>query len=658
MAEESALERELEQMRTLRLGSFVNQAFLADCTLTTSDGKEFKAHKIILAAASGYFYRVFRTTDPKDKYPLPDPLLPRYSTVLRPSDVFPTVLRFIYSNQDEASLTEDSLNKSTAFLLFSLAHILEITSLVEFIGRFISDQVLTDANGPEILYEGVKFGSEILTEKAVKSTVRNFGDLVRGQKGLETLVMLPVEVVKGCLVRNDLNAQNEGVVFGFVCSYIQKREGIPQPEVAPQGEAQEGKKEPQVVLTPQQIAEQRMGLKHLTDEDKLSLLSCVRYPFLSHTELLQAASNALVAVAKDLVLEGLSVQLSSRSGPEVAGYTYRVNRTPRVAYGGKRLAEVRTSEEELGSGRLGSGDPEEETEGEYDPGMLRSEAMSRDILEEKPERGLKYSELGVKKTSTIPKKPSAGQEMYRSLPVRGQNIRGMEGDQRDKSPPRPPQQWPRHSKYALENQGPISRTPVREFMYQYDFDDNGAFFFLGSLGKTRPWENPHLINQIKVFASSVGAGRLEDLVGRSVTMLRTDDEPNSYFGVDLGPGRLFLPNAYTIRNRNSTSHVMLNWQFEASVDRSVWKVLDRRMHFTKDPEIDIPMEKEREALKQKGATSTWGVSQDMWRVKEGGEEPGFRYFRVVQVDKNSSGSFNLGLSGLEMYGLITAGRWP
>jgi hypothetical protein len=79
---------------------------------------------------------------------------------------------------------------------------------------------------------------------------------------------------------------------------------------------------------------------------------------------------------------------------------------------------------------------------------------------------------------------------------------------------------------------------------------------------------------------------------------------------------------------------------------------------TKDPEIDIPMEMEREALKQKGATSTWGISQEMWRVKEGGEEPGFRYFRIVQVDKNSSGSSNLGLSGLELYGLITAGRWP
>jgi len=654
------MERELDQMRSLRLMTFVNQAFLADCTLTTTDGKEFKGHKVVLAAASSYFYRVLRTGEAKDKYAIPDPLLPKYSSVLRPSDVFPTVLRYVYSNQNPEVLSEDSLNKTTAFLLFSLAHVLEISSLVEHVGQYISEQVLTDANGPEILYEGVKYGSVVLTEQAMTKTVGSFGDLVRSQKGLDTLVSLPVDIVRECVERNDLSTPNEGLVFGFICSYIQRREGIPVPELEPSAEPgkappAEAKKDPPAPMTIQQLAEDRLGLKHLSPEDKLSLLSCVRYPFLSHTELLQAASNSLVAVAKDLILEGLSVQLSSRSGPEVPSYTYRVNRTPRETYGGKRLREVRSSEEDLGSGRLGSGDAEEETEG-YDPeapaAPLRSD-LGRDWLEEKPEGGRKYPEPGIRKAATI-QRPPPSQDMYRSLPAK----RVLPADPRDKSPPRPPQQWPKFSKYALNSQAPMTLAPVREFQYQFDFDDNGAFFFLGSLGKTRPWENPHLINQVKVFASSVGAGKLEDLVGRSVTMLRTDDEPNSYFGVDMGPGRMFLPSAYTIRNRNSTSHVMLNWQFEGSVDRSSWKVLDRRMHLTRDPEIDFPMEMEREALKQKGATSTWGISQEMWRVKEGGEEPGFRYFRIVQIDKNSSGSCNLGLSGLELYGLITAGRWP
>lgn len=80
------------------------------------------------------------------------------------------------------------------------------------------------------------------------------------------------------------------------------------------------------------------------------------------------------------------------------------------------------------------------------------------------------------------------------------------------------------------------------------------------------------------FASSVGAGGPENFVGRLVTNCRTLNEPFSYFGVDLGEGRMLLPTCYTIRNRNSTTHVLLNWHFEGSNDKSNWTILDRRIY--------------------------------------------------------------------------------
>jgi len=67
------------------------------------------------------------------------------------------------------------------------------------------------------------------------------------------------------------------------------------------------------------------------------------------------------------------------------------------------------------------------------------------------------------------------------------------------------------------------------------------------------------------------------------------------------------------------------------------------------------MEEETKLLKWKGGSSTWGISQDIY--KEHGYA-GFRFFRVIQVGKNSSGSDNLGLSGFELYGKVTGGRWP
>ena len=38
----------------------------------------------------------------------------------------------------------------------------------------------------------------------------------------------------------------------------------------------------------------------------------------------------------------------------------------------------------------------------------------------------------------------------------------------------------------------LAQVPT-EFVYEHDFDENGALFFLGSFGKRKMWQNPHLI---------------------------------------------------------------------------------------------------------------------------------------------------------------------
>ena len=83
----------------------------------------------------------------------------------------------------------------------------------------------------------------------------------------------------------------------------------------------------------------------------------------------------------------------------------------------------------------------------------------------------------------------------------------------------------------------IVAKPPNEFAFQSHFDENGALFFLGSFGKRRLWQNPHLLGQIQAFSSSIGSGKPEDVVGRTMVNCRTGNEPFSYFGVDLGEGR-------------------------------------------------------------------------------------------------------------------------
>ncbi len=117
-------------------------------------------------------------------------------------------------------------------------------------------------------------------------------------------------------------------------------------------------------------------------------------------------------------------------------------------------------------------------------------------------------------------------------------------------------------------------------------DENGALYYLATYGHKRMYSNPHVVQQVKAFASSVGAGSVEDFVGRVPTNCRTHNEPFSYFGVDLGQDRKFLPSSYTIRNRASTTHVLLNWNFEGSIDGINWIALDRRIFYTGNHDED------------------------------------------------------------------------
>lgn len=131
-----------------------------------------------------------------------------------------------------------------------------------------------------------------------------------------------------------------------------------------------------------------------------------------------------------------------------------------------------------------------------------------------------------------------------------------------------------------------------EFIYEYDFDENGVFFYLGTYGRKRAWQNPHALGLVHCFASSIGSGKVEDIVGRQVVNCRTLNEPFSFFGVDLGEGRFLIPTCYSIRNRNSSTHVLMNWHMEASNDKVNWVILDRRIYLSDNLNYNLEMVEE------------------------------------------------------------------
>ena len=167
-----------------------------------------------------------------------------------------------------------------------------------------------------------------------------------------------------------------------------------------------------------------------------------------------------------------------------------------------------------------------------------------------------------------------------------------------------------------------------KFKYKSDFDHNGALYYLGTQGLTKKYENPHKLKIIKAFGSSLLSGNFYDFVGRKFTNLSTENEENSFFGIDLGPERYLIPTSYSIKNRDSDTNVLLCWNFQGSNDKINFEILDKRIFMSeKDEKLNDKTRKCRHMLKKPRTTSTWGISKSI-REKY---PNGFRYFLLKPV---------------------------
>lgn len=49
-----------------------------------------------------------------------------------------------------------------------------------------------------------------------------------------------------------------------------------------------------------------------------------------------------------------------------------------------------------------------------------------------------------------------------------------------------------HKEQLMDAHADLNKRPV-EFNFQSHFDEEGALYFLGSFGKRRLWQNPHIL---------------------------------------------------------------------------------------------------------------------------------------------------------------------
>ena len=318
-----------------------------------------------------------------------------------------------------------------------------------------------------------------------------------------------------------------------------------------------------------------------------------------------------------------------------------------------------------------SGDVHQEM-GKHEDGKRRSQTHRHDVSRS-PRRNKGPSKQGMRPGMAGQKSQYSGnrkdQLSYPRRTLQGgmdDTFARADTDSYNEAPAHPPVRFAvpgqgRARKHGPQTSWSDNQMAKSSFDYNFDMDDNGAFNYLATEGGRKIWQNPHVLGQLQAFASSVGFGTVQDLVGRKCVNLRTLNEPFSFFGVDLGEGRKLLPTCYTLMNRNSSTHVLMNWHFEGSNDKLNWTILDRRVYMPSQLEsasihdnYDVDQEI-IDSLCQKQQTNTWGIDQNVFNDID---TEGFRFLRIIQISANSSGSDNLALSCFEVYGKIVSGRFP
>ena len=424
--------------------------------------------------------------------------------------------------------------------------------------------------------------------------------------------------------------------------------------------------------------------KRLTQEEERDLISCIRLSFLSHSDLMLLNNEPLMDNFKDLIMQGLSARLDTYENAEEKNMI--INLKPRNYLRKKENIDnnyinnnknefennINNNNENINQKKIIREENEniEKINKFNDPRNFAYSQQNKinnynqNFMEEDNSINNK---INMNTNPEINKYKNNFQENNENININDINEsnsnyleaedfntdyinsmnKKMKNQNQNNNNQFQNQYSPKNNKRTINSISPLI------FRYNYDFDENGALYYIGTLGKKYIYRNPHELKLVKAFASSISKGEISDFVGRNLVNLRTENEESSFFGVDLGQNRRLIPSAYSLRNRNSSTHVLLCWELEGSNDKINFEVLDTRIFLSENHDINKKLENERNLLIQPGCTSTWGISK---KIREQFPE-GFRYFIIKQINKNSNGSYNLTNSGFEIYGEAIGDGW-
>ncbi|XP_015750977.1 PREDICTED: uncharacterized protein LOC107330958 [Acropora digitifera] len=167
--------------------------------------------------------------------------------------------------------------------------------------------------------------------------------------------------------------------------------------------------------------------------------------------------------------------------------------------------------------------------------------------------------------------------------------------------------------------------------YSKDFDINGVVHALETNFRGPNSTQTRIIKTRSSDEEGKATDILENRVDREIVS-GTKDEEQSWWCVDLTENYALYLTHYTLRHGPKTNiSYLLNWRLEGSLDGQSWQTLRRHDN-------------------DRGLTGNHPYRRCTWAID--GNVNAFRYFRILQTGKNSSGRFGIFLSGIELYGVL------
>ena len=169
--------------------------------------------------------------------------------------------------------------------------------------------------------------------------------------------------------------------------------------------------------------------------------------------------------------------------------------------------------------------------------------------------------------------------------------------------------------------------------YEHDFDENGVVYALATnFGIIEPSRTRIMAATRSSSEKGDATDILDNCFVRGMVSGTSKDEEQSWWCVDLTEKYALYLTHYSLRHGfDKRLFFLRNWRLEGSLDGHRWTILSKHEN-------------------DHGLKGNYPYCTCTWRIHE--QSHAFRFFRIFQTGRNSSGKYGIFLSGIELYGVL------